>query len=68
VYKHIIAVGALDESIPLCGVKPFHGAFFSHYLSPTLSALSLKRGQEPNTQLRRSLFDYRTHFLLKTDP
>src|SRR5579884_2456514 len=32
VYEHIIAVGALDETIALGGVKPFHDTFFSHYL------------------------------------
>jgi hypothetical protein len=30
VNKNVIAVGALDESITLGGVKPFHGTFFSH--------------------------------------
>src|ERR1700739_3919460 len=30
-HKHIIAVGALDKAIALCGVKPFHDTFFSHY-------------------------------------
>ena len=31
VNKNIIAVRALDEAIALCGVKPFHDTFFSHY-------------------------------------
>jgi hypothetical protein len=31
VNKHIIAVGALDKPVTLCGVKPFHNTFFSHY-------------------------------------
>src|ERR1700680_2237806 len=31
VNKNIIAVRALDEPIALCGVKPFHDTFFSHY-------------------------------------
>jgi hypothetical protein len=29
--EHIIAIGALDKSIALRGVKPFHYTFFSHY-------------------------------------
>jgi hypothetical protein len=31
-HKHIIAVGPLDKSVALCGIKPFHDTFFSHYL------------------------------------
>ena len=31
VYKHVIAVGALDKTVALGGVKPFHNTFFSHY-------------------------------------
>jgi hypothetical protein len=31
VYKHVIAVSALDKPVALCGVKPFHDTFFSHY-------------------------------------
>src|ERR1700730_11893540 len=31
VNKNIIAVRALDEPVALCGVKPFHDTFFSHY-------------------------------------
>jgi hypothetical protein len=38
VHEHIIAVRALDDTIALCGVKPFHNTFFSHYLSPVLDA------------------------------
>ena len=30
--EHILAVRALYESVALCGVKPFHNSFFSHYL------------------------------------
>jgi len=29
--EHIVAVRALDKSVALCGVKPFHNTFFSHY-------------------------------------
>ncbi len=29
--EHILAAGALDKSIALCGVKPFHNTLFSHY-------------------------------------
>jgi hypothetical protein len=29
-YKHVLAVGALNEPIALGGVKPFHNSFFSH--------------------------------------
>jgi hypothetical protein len=31
VHEYIIAVRALDETIALCGVKPFNYTFFSHY-------------------------------------
>jgi hypothetical protein len=30
--KHILAARALDKSIPLCGVKPFHNPFFLQFL------------------------------------
>jgi hypothetical protein len=32
--EHVIAVRALDKSIALGGIKPFHNTFFSHYSSP----------------------------------
>ena len=38
VHEHIIAVGTLDKSVALGGVKPFHNTFFSHYLSPVIDA------------------------------
>jgi len=30
-HKHIVATGALDKSITLGGIKPFHNTFFFHY-------------------------------------
>jgi hypothetical protein len=32
--EHIVAIGALDKSVTLGGVKPFHNTFFSHCYSP----------------------------------
>jgi hypothetical protein len=29
--EHIVAVGTLDETVALRGIKPFHNTFFSHY-------------------------------------
>jgi hypothetical protein len=31
--KYIFATGALDKSITLGGIKPFHYTFFSHYVN-----------------------------------
>jgi len=44
-YKHIIAVSALDKPVALGGVKPFHDTFFSHYfVSPNSGpALSIAK-------------------------
>jgi hypothetical protein len=50
VHEHIIAVRALDETIALCGVKPFHNTFFSHYLSPVLDAEMNARPPEQQTK------------------
>jgi hypothetical protein len=30
VHEDIIAIGALDKSITLCGIKPLNNTFFSH--------------------------------------
>jgi hypothetical protein len=30
-HKHIVATGALDESIAFGGIKPLHNTFFFHY-------------------------------------
>jgi hypothetical protein len=32
VNEHVVAAVPLDETIALSGVKPFHNAFFSHYI------------------------------------
>jgi hypothetical protein len=32
--EHVIPIRALDKSIALGGIKPFHNTFFSHYSSP----------------------------------
>jgi hypothetical protein len=31
VHEHIIAIGTLDKSVSLGGIKPFDNTFFSHY-------------------------------------
>ena len=36
--KYIIAAAALDKTVSLCGVEPFHNTFFSHYFSPNAKA------------------------------
>src|SRR6476646_8848633 len=30
--EHIVTAGTLDKSVALCGIEPFHYAFFFHYL------------------------------------
>jgi hypothetical protein len=36
--KDIIAAAALDKTVSLSGVEPFHNTFFSHYFSPNAKA------------------------------
>ncbi len=49
--EHVVTARPLDESIALCGIKPFNCAFFLHYTSPeTLFAVLLgPRGKESAT-------------------
>src|ERR1700689_3102435 len=39
--EHVLAAGPLDESIALCGVKPFHDTLFSHYFNSPISVPGL---------------------------
>jgi hypothetical protein len=55
VNKYIVAVRALDKAIALCGVKPFHNTFFSHYSSPNIWCCALGPSKWPEPDETKTL-------------